>query len=70
MEAEDFARAGFGIVSLGEAGNDAGAFVEEGQRRAVVEPSELGRGVAFGLPASVSLWPSASFLASVMPTAF
>ena len=49
VKAEDFARAGLGVAGIGEAGDDASAFVEEWQRLAVADPFELGRGVAFGL---------------------
>ena len=49
VEIEDFARARLGIAAIGEAGDDAGALVEEGQRLLVVDPLELGGGIAGGL---------------------
>ena len=49
VEAEDFARARLGVAGVGKAGDQARGFVEERQRRLVVDPLELGGGVAFGL---------------------
>ncbi len=49
VEAEDFTRARLGVAGVGKTGDDAGGFVEEGQRLPVVQPLELGGGVAFGL---------------------
>jgi len=49
VEAENLPRARLGVAGVGKAGDDAGGFVEEGQRLPVVDPFELGGGVAFGL---------------------
>jgi hypothetical protein len=49
VEAEDFTRARLGVAAIGKAGNDAGAFVEEGQRRLIVHPLKFGGGITFGL---------------------
>ena len=49
MEAEHLARTRLGITAIGEAGDDAGGFVKEVQRLLVVDPLQLGLGVAFGL---------------------
>ena len=48
-EVEHFPRAGFRVPSVGETGEHAGAFVNEGQRFRIVQPLELGRGIACGL---------------------
>jgi len=49
VEIEHFARARLGIAAIGKTGDDAGALVQERQRLLVVDPLELGGGVAFGL---------------------
>ena len=49
-EGEDFARARLGVALVGEAGEDAGGLVEEGQRAAGgLDPLQFGRGVVRGL---------------------
>ena len=50
MEGEDLAGAGLGIALIGEAGDDAGGLVEEGQRHTGgLNPLQLGGGVVGGL---------------------
>ncbi len=49
VEVEYLARTRLGIAAIGEAGDDAGALVEERQRLFVVDPLELGGGITGGL---------------------
>ena len=49
MEVEHFAGAGFGVAAVGKPGNDACAFVQKGQWLLVVDPFQLGTGIACGL---------------------
>ena len=49
MERKDLTRARLGIAAIGKPGNDAGALIDEGQRFLVVNPFELGGGIAAGL---------------------
>jgi hypothetical protein len=49
VEGEEFAGAGLGVALIGEAGDDAGGFVDEGEGLGIVDPLELGGGVVAGL---------------------
>ena len=49
VEAEDFTRTRLGVAGIGEVGDDAGGFVAERQRFAVIDSFEPGGGIAFGL---------------------
>ena len=50
VESEDLAGAGLGIALVGEAGKDAGGFVEEWQRLAgVLDPFQLRIRIVLGL---------------------
>ncbi|HUP91747.1 MAG TPA: DEAD/DEAH box helicase family protein [Solimonas sp.] len=49
MEAEDFTGAGLGVACVGEAGDLAGALVQERQRLMVCDPLELGFRIVGGL---------------------
>ena len=49
VEIEDFAGARPGIAAIGEAGDDAGTLVEEGQGFLVIDLFQLGSRIAFGL---------------------
>ena len=49
MKIEHLARTRLGVARIGETGDDAGAFVQEGQRLFVVDPLQLGRCVALCL---------------------
>ncbi len=49
MKIEDLARTRLGVAPIGEAGDDASAFVQEWQRLLVVDPFQFGCCVACGL---------------------
>ncbi len=49
MKIEHLARTRLGVAPIGEAGDDASAFVKEGQRLFVVDPFQFGCCVACGL---------------------
>ena len=49
MKGEHLTRAGFGVAPIGKSGDDSRAFVDEGQSLFVLDPFELGGGVAFCL---------------------
>ncbi len=49
MKIKDLARTRLGVAPIGEAGDDASAFVQEWQRLFVVDPFQLSGGVTFSL---------------------
>lgn len=49
MEAEHFTRARLGVAAVGEAGDDAGGFIEEAQGFAGLDPFQLRPGVTLSL---------------------